>query len=764
VWVDDDTLYNLLPAYVRMRDAKVDNSLRALMAIVDAQAQALDRDLDRMYENWFIETCEDWVVPYLADLLGVPPPPGASPNLATASGRRLASVLAARREVANVIGHRRRKGALWLLEGLARDVANWPARAVEFYRLIAWAQHLDHVHLERQATADLHSAFRLELVDTPFDTLSHTADVRRIGNACSPGRHGIPNVGVFAFRIPRYPVTDTPAYCREDVNPSCFTFSVLGNDAPLYRLPEPARDPTQLAAESNLPVPIRRSALEDHPGPDAASASADPDLYGPGRSLVIRAPNWPKRAQGADDAKGEIAAKQVIPADLSDWGYKVPKNHVAVDPALGRILFPTGQAPRDGVFVSYGYGFAMDLGGGEYARALPPLPDELTRLIVNPALADPKPPYFKSIAAAFQYWRGLRDAPADGNPPPPPALLIELAISGVYPGRFDLDLEAAESVYLIAATRTRPVIRITDENVAGSDAIAVRGKAGSRAVFEGVMITGRGVEAGGPIEDDGEPSPKDDPCEIVFRHCTLVPGWGLEWDCEPRRPSEPSIELENTRLCLRVEASIIGAIQVVSERADLGRAEIRIADSIVDATSLERDAIGGGPGYTAPAELTVARSTVVGTVNVHAVTAAHDTIFCSEVKVARRQAGCMRFCFVSPESRTPRRYECQPDGALEAVDAQVAQAPAAKRAALRASLTAEAIVRVAPRFVSMRYGTPAYMRLADCTPPEIARGAADESETGAYHDLFEPQRRDLLASRLADYVPAGFDAAVLFAS
>jgi hypothetical protein len=56
------------------------------------------------------------------------------------------------------------------------------------------------------------------------------------------------------------------------------------------------------------------------------------------------------------------------------------------------------------------------------------------------------------------------------------------------------------------------------------------------------------------------------------------------------------------------------------------------------------------------------------------------------------------------------------------------------------------------------------MRLTCCTPPEILRGAQDASEMGVYHDLFEPQRLAMLSDRLAEFVPASSDAAVVFAS
>ena len=70
--------------------------------------------------------------------------------------------------------------------------------------------------------------------------------------------------------------------------------------------------------------------------------------------------------------------------------------------------------------------------------------------------------------------------------------------------------------------------------------------------------------------------------------------------------------------------------------------------------------------------------------------------------------------------------------------------------------------RVRPRFNSLHYGTPDYCQLAPGTPREIARGADDESELGAFHDLFQPQRQTNLEARLAEFSPAGSDAAIVF--
>ena len=68
-------LYNLLPAIYRIRDEEGAGALRSLVSVFAKQAGVVESDIAQLYENWFIETCEDWVVPYLGDLIGVRVPP-----------------------------------------------------------------------------------------------------------------------------------------------------------------------------------------------------------------------------------------------------------------------------------------------------------------------------------------------------------------------------------------------------------------------------------------------------------------------------------------------------------------------------------------------------------------------------------------------------------------------------------------------------------------------------------------------------------------
>jgi len=89
--------------------------------------------------------------------------------------------------------------------------------------------------------------------------------------------------------------------------------------------------------------------------------------------------------------------------------------------------------------------------------------------------------------------------------------------------------------------------------------------------------------------------------------------------------------------------------------------------------------------------------------------------------------------------------------------------PAPSQAELNAAKTLERL-RVQPQFTRTRYGSPAYCQLADTCADEIKRGADDESEMGAFHDLFQPQREANLLARLDEFTPAGMDAGIIHAT
>ena len=732
-----DRLYRNLPAIYRIRDAEHGYPLQALLRTISEQVNLVEDDIAHLYDNWFIETADDWAVPYIADLLGFRPAPSAGTPAQTldAEGRALNRVLVPRREIANLIRNRRRKGTIALLEDLSRDVAGWPARAVECFKLLDRAQQLNHPHFERLGTASLHDMRALDLVDTPFDPLAHSVDVRRANSRYVRGdnrnRYNIPNVGVFAWRMRSYSVTHTPAYCAEDVGAHCYTFSVLGQDGPLYRRPLPEPGPNHIAEEANLPVPIRRRAMEAAPG----------DFYGEHRSLAI----WADRWAGFDPSQ-PLPASALIVADLSGWRYKPARGKVAIDPVLGRLMFPPTQLPKKGVRVSYRYGFSADIGGGEYLRPMLRPAEDFTLYRVGENTTMPR------IADALRKWR--EETPAHA--------VIELINSGVWVEPLHIHLRPGQTLTLRAANGVRPVIRLIDWQTDLPDALTVELDVGSRFTLDGVIVTGRPLHVSAPREPlaDAGNTP-DCAAELLIRHCTLVPGWGIDCDCEPERPAEPSLELHQLKARVRIEHSIVGSIQLQQDEVGSDPMPLSIVDSIVNAADSEHEAIGGAGSAVAHAVLRIERSTVFGVVEVHALELAENSLFNDCLNVARRQIGCMRFCHVPRHCRTPRRYRCQPDQVIAAV--QDLHLPANAAGDLEAERIASEVLRVRPRYDARRYGQPGYARLSALCAEEIKRGADDESEMGVYHHLFQPQREANLRARLDEYTPAGMTVGLFLA-
>lgn len=721
-----DRLYALLPTIHRMRDADQGYPLKALLRVIAEQVNIVEDDIAQLYDNGFIETAQDWAVPYIGELVGYLPVADAGLPADTPACEN-PRVLVPRREVANTIAYRRAKGTLALLERLAGDVAGSPAHAVEYFRLLARTQNINHRHLDRHRAVDLRDVDALDRLGGPFDAVAHTVDVRRIDSRRATGHFNIPSVGVWAWRLLSLPVTDTPAYCAEEVGPHCFTFSVLGQDAPLFMAPRPEPDPGHIAGELNLPAAIRRQAFAANPGA----------FYGSGLSVAIRAEGW----AGAPD-EAIVPRAQIVPADLGQWTYVPRPGQVAVDPVLGRIAFAPNQLPRKGVRVSYRYGLPGRIGGGEYPRP-----------IVEPA--GPHTLYRVGEGKACKYHR-IGDALAQWQRDQPDAAVIELCASAVFVEPLSIALADGQSLQLRAAPCSRPVLRLIDWQTDLPDALTVSLGERSRISFDGLLITGRPLRLQGRASD----TPATGPCgaRVTIRHCTLVPGWALDCDCRPRRPAEPSLEISNLRAAVTIAHSIVGALRVSEDAVGTDPIPVSIHDSIVDATARERQAIGAPGGGIAHVVLTLGDTTVFGIVDAHAIALAENCIFTGCVNVARRQIGCLRFCYVPCACRTPRRYRCQPDGVLDALRGRSTD-PARLDAAIRSER-----LRLQPQFTAERYGTPAYAQLGPNCAVEITRGADDGSEMGAWHDLFQPQRAANLRARLAEFTPAGMHVGLLFAN
>jgi hypothetical protein len=151
---------------------------------------------------------------------------------------------------------------------------------------------------------------------------------------------------------------------------------------------------------------------------------------------------------------------------------------------------------------------------------------------------------------------------------------------------------------------------------------------------------------------------------------------------------------------------------------------------------------------------TLERSTVFGAVHVKELTLASEVIFTDPVVVQRCQAGCVRFSHVPKGSQTPRRYQCQPDLALEEATGPGEVLTSTEEARIRARLT--------PSFTSLHYGDPAYAQLSQNCAEEITTGAENGAEMGAFNHLMQPQRAANLRIRLEEYLPFGLEAGLIY--
>lgn len=716
-----DRLYQLLPLVYRQRDYAAGHPLRALLQVIGEQAQVVGEDIAQLYENWFIETCEGWVVPYLGDLVGYRPVfEGEGPNPVNPDQQK---ILIPRRGVADTILFRRRKGTLALLEELTFSTAGWPARVVEFYKLLAQTQSIQRLRPERGRTVDLRNGQALRDLATPFEQIAHTIDVRRINPQAGfqRGFFNLLNVGVFVWRMKSFSVTAAPAFCW-DRRAFRYTFSSLGNDSQLYVKPRREESPASIAGLHNLPVPIQRE--------DFAARMAD--YYGPNKSLQIFQ-GFKCKEQPEQICQTPVPIDRVVAADLSDWDHYQPHWHqVLVDPETGRLIAGAGLAEH-GIWVTYQYGFLAELGGGEYER---PLSGQamyrISKYEVICRLGQPDEETFSL---------GLNDRPigivldrlkSDTSA----KIIIEIMDNEAYSEPINFELRAGQQITLRAANGKQPIIRLLDYKLNALDSFSVKGGAGSRFGLDGLLIEGRSVSVGGDL------------AALTIRHCTLVPGWSLEPDCYPTDPNEMSLTLApKSAMTVTIERSIIGSIQVAQNEVWTDPSRIVISDSILDATTPELEALSAGECRHAHAMLTVKNSTVIGEIDTHAIELAENSIFIGLVRVARRQIGCMRFCYVDhtlPESRTPRRFNCQPELAMQHTQDEIAVK-----------------ARVTPRFRSTTFGAATYAQLTDTTASEIMTGAEDQGEMGVYHHLYNNQRLANLAARLKEFTPADMEVGLI---
>jgi hypothetical protein len=701
-------VYELLPAELRRLDSESGGAVQALVTVLAEQLAAVEADIDRLGEDWYIETCAEWVVPYLGDLLGA----RGVHQIATAGAT------AARARVANTLRFRRRKGTLAMLEQLARDATGWPAKAVEFFELLSATQHLNHLREHRPASADLRRADALELVDGPFDTFAHTVDVRPLPG----GRHNIPNIGLFVWPIPSYSLDRAAVRAAATPDDGRYRADLLGADRPLLMPPATETGIEQFAQEENVPGLLRRRPLFEELERLRAGGPATSRFFG--ASPVFRV----HVGQAAGDPLAAVPPERVHVCDLTTWRRPTQTGHVNVDPVLGRLIFPAGATPARVAFTS-AYGFGADVGAGTYSRrdgldAILDRPLDFQVGVRTPAPGEPAEPgvLFDSLVAAVAAWNDFSGAH------PGSSGLITVLDNGHYPGALTGDARitvgAGGKLAIVAAhwplvpgdfpgQTVRRLGRIDPAGlrpcVAGR--IEVLGTAADEPgelLLDGLLVDGDLRVVGQGPANLGR---------LTLRHTSLAPSAG-----------GLRVESGNPELAVELHRCVTGPITLPST---VGR--LTVVESIVQAGVTAEDT-----------DVTLDRVTVLGGVLARALEAS-DTLFTGVVRVQRRQDGCVRFSYVPPGSQTPRQHRCQPDTAVE----ESGDPPDEVRA------------RLVPRFVSEDFGDVGYAYLKHDTPEELSTGADDGAEMGVFGITRQPQRLTNLTTALDEFLPFGLAAAPL---
>lgn len=626
-------LYDRLPEIYRERDATqlrdgktrsaelvTPGQLQALVGAIDRVMAALAARLDAQYDDLFIDTCDDWVIPYLADLVG--------------TSHLSGEAWALRADVARTVFHRSRKGTLGAIESQVRALSGWAVHAIELRDRLAWNQHLNHLRPDaggappfrtplqndmrtpvRGGTAALRAPAWLAFAHGPFDPFAHTVDVKPVLASHHPpvARTAInlPNLGVFVWRLAalRTPVSrPSPPRAANAIQPLAggaglaayaVRFEMHPNADPMvlfntHRF-HADDEPPSLAGIDALPAPMPRERLTSN------APAAHP---GPGAYVAVDAYAGARPAPPADDAPGLVLHVPAAQFAGDAWtfrganlcGWETPlapplgDHEIAIDPAIGRVVFGVrganaaalAQPLANGLFVSAATGFPgsarRDAGVG--AEPLPRAPQD------NPAATVVRVDNIASTLAAALDNLSARVAP----------LIVEIANSDTY--RLDLGAVVAigndagmlslrlpqlppgvdagappVALTIRAASGERPVIRLVQPLRFRPAALAGGAQAQPNVLLQGLYITrDAAFPAGGALVEQTALN------RLEIDGCTLDPGGQRVLDGTPagtRAPIATALRLAADLGLTAAQRAAFGQVpEIVLRRTICGRLAI----------------------------------------------------------------------------------------------------------------------------------------------------------------------------------------------
>jgi hypothetical protein len=483
-----DKLWQLLPAVYRTLDTDqlgANGPLREMVNRIGATTAVLRQSIDRLWENQSIETCDDWVIPYIAQLVGTRLVQGLD-----SSGQRL--------DVANTITYRRRKGTVGLIEQLAHDISGWDAKVVEFFRRLGRTRHgldppvgpigtpgsqltalheaeglvgpLTFTHIG--GFADLRNVYGATKSRSAFDEYYHFADTRQ-GDG-DFGWHAIPHLGVFVWRLLSLEVKNVTPVAVKGC-PGWFTFDPTGRDTPLFAAQRDAAafgDIWVSPSEGQLPTPISQALLNA----DVAAGQKGLGLY-----PVVPPP---------ENVTMPDAVMSVAPASTTDDPYGASGQNPAVVLRPERGRFKLTASPTPTPLATYHYGFPSEIGAGPYDRRTQ------TLTIATPTPRDTLKGGGTALASIADPHHGT----------------VTLGDSLTYAGAPDLDVD--RNLTVNATNNQRPLIRLD----AGKP-WTIHGHSDETSLtLDGLFVSGQDIVLTGAFST------------VTISCCTLDPGSGATPD------------------------------------------------------------------------------------------------------------------------------------------------------------------------------------------------------------------------------------------
>jgi hypothetical protein len=768
-----------IPAIYKDEDALGANpgALRGIVEILARQAATARRSIDRLWDDQFIEICDDWAIPYIGDLVGT-----RMVHELNRRGRRV--------DVARTIFYRRRKGTPQVLEILIRDIADWEGVVVESFKRLARGRHgLDPEPAELEGVvtrtppggwARLTSVRGAALVDGPFDEFAHTPDFRQLRGKL--GRYNIPKLNFHLFRLLPFEVNFATAVKFGDGR---YTFDPSGRDIPLFRpdqRPDPQNWRPPLEWELPAPIPCRLLGAAQYIittelidelkllGLPAAAADQLSRYVGVlfrsearlrktvgslGESAAILAkfepllagaitadspkarlipttiqpdPSAVAIARGTEIDSPTIEHQQIAAGNLEDWGASLgllpPEKELVIDPERGRFWFRA--QPAGNVWTPlYHYGFSGDIGAGIYDRR-ETIVAGVVPSVLNGGDNDPGPVTMKV-------------------PTPPLSGTLQFEDNKTY--KPDGDFTGIDKFVLQAANFRRPYIKrivplgtvplgtgwiFQAQPKAATPPGATEPESNLRKLTLDGLWIGIEYKDAEPLPGGCLPTPAilflDGVFDrVVIRYCTIDPGGEMAhldpghcqvipYVCLVVRGEIKELVIESSIVGPIVEDPINGAPGVIQK--------LIIRDSIVQSIDTENT-----PAIETKLGLVdMQRVTVFGEVSVNRLLAS-EALIQGLVKVTDNQHGCFRFSATNdhPEKRLPPQFESH--------------------------LFKPAIPN--HFFVSRRFGDPGYGQLSETAPETIIRGAENRSEIGAFGGLLNPIKLVDLKAKVNEFMPFG---------